>query len=461
MNRRPATHSEDGAVLILVLAFVTAVALVSTVLINQTESNMRFTLVERQNQKQVYAADAAVDYGIAQMQADNGLCGAGGSGVSSQALPFPVNGRTPTWSCAETPNASAGGVFGSDWAVFLTGVNGAPVVTFNGSSTHYINGSVYNAFDDTTGGPATWGVSNSAPLLIQNGTLQQHRASCPTPPDLTITGVGPSGKTKCTATAYALPAPREGLAASPPAVASPNPVASDATCASFAPGRYTSAPNLDPTKVNFFRGGVYYFDSIGKWALGGVKILGGTPQLGETRRGGMTCSDPTQGGVLFVFGGSSYVATTGATTIELFPGNAAGGAGVSVYQVTAPGNGWTASNPGANHPLISIDETGDNRIVMHGQIWAPNGSLQLTQGGGSSGFIEFRAGLVLADLSNVNSSSNSSNFFYVTGTRTVTVTGTGPPASGETGATVTVTAVVAVSNDPTTVPARIASWRLS
>ena len=283
--------------------------------------------------------------------------------------------------------------------------------------------------------------------------------SCPLPG--AIANLGPSGLTvNCKTTVRPVPAAREGLAASPPAAASVNPVnvVGDPGCVAFSPGRYTAAPNLDGTKVNFFRGGVYYFDSIGNWNINGSKILGGTPQLAEPRQTSLTCGDTTQGGVMFVFGGNSQFTANGSTVVELFAGNAAGGPGVSVYQVMATGGGWTTSSTG-NQPMLSIDEIGANRFVAHGQVWMPNGSLKLTQGGGSNGTLQFRAGLVVSDIQNLNNANGPTNF-YVTGSRTVTITGIGPLAGGETGVTVTAKAVVVIANDTTIAP-RIASWRLS
>ena len=458
---RSEARSDDGVVLLMVLAFVTAIAVVSTALLAQTEANLRYTVFERQNKRQIYAASAAVDYGIQQLRTSATACPSGTPSADA-SLPYTVDGRTPTWSCVQTPNTSSGGAVGSDWGLFLTGNNlggNNAAVTILGKTMHVINGPVYNGHADATGNiNQAWNISPNAGLTIANGFVTQFWSSCPLPG--TINNLFVSSAPTCVPTQVPTPLSREALAASAPAgTASPNPTTVDANCVAFNPGHYTTKPNLTGGgKVNFFRGGVYYFDNIGSWNFNGDLLLGGTPQLGEASQTGLTCSDPTQGGVMFVFGGNSSITVTGTSKVELFPGNAAGGPGVSFYQVVTTAGGWTASTV-TSTALIQSDETGASMTVLHGQLWAPNGSFKLTQGSGGGGKLRLEAGVVVSDISNVNNPGGSTNF-YASGARTVTLVGKGPVAGSETGSTVVARAVVVVYDDPLIAP-KIASWRLS
>jgi hypothetical protein len=462
MKQRPAEYQTDeGSVLVMVIVFVTVVSLVSLALLAQTTANLRYTVFERQNKKQVYAANAGVDYGIQKLREDSGVCGPAQSTVPPANVPFAVNGRTPTWACSETPNGSSGGAFGSGWAVYLTGLNlgsSGAAIKILGKTMHVINGPVYNDHDDASGNiNQVWSISQNAGLTVQNGFVTQYWPTCPLPGtiDYLVTNT-----VNCTTTHIAVPAAREALAASAPSgSASTNPVATtDPNCVAFNPGRYTTKPNLTSGKVNFFRGGVYYFDNIGSWNFNSEQLLGGTPQLREARQTDMTCGDAAQGGVMFVFGGNSSITVTGTSKIELFPGNASGGPGVSFYQVQATTGGWTASTI-TSTALIQADETGSSYSVFHGQVWAPKGSFKLTDGGSGTGKLRLGAGLVVSDIQNVNNNGGSTNF-YATGARTVTVTGKGPITATETGSAVTATAVLVVYDDPLVQPT-IASWRLS
>ncbi len=454
-------HTDDqGSILVLVIVFMTSVALVSLALLSQADANLRYTTIERQKKRQVYAANAAVDYGIQQLRNNAGVCGPAQAVVAPQPLPFPVNGRTPTWACRETPNGSSGGAFGSGWAVFLTGANltgNGVAVKILGKTMHVINGPVYNDHDDAGGNlNQAWSISQNAGLTVANGYVTQYWPTCP------LTGTINylvTANVYCTSTSLPVPLPRESLAATAPTgTASHIPVATaDPGCVAFNPGRYTQKPNLTSGKVNFFRGGVYYFDGIGSWNFNSELVLGGTPQRGEARNTALNCNDPAQGGVMFVFGGNSSLTLTGTSTIEMFPGNAAGGPGVSFYQVQTTGGGWTASTV-TSTALIQADETGPSSLIFHGQVWAPTGSLKLTDGGAGNGKLRFGAGLVVSDIQNVNNNGGSTNF-YVTGARTVTVTGIASPVGAESGPNVTATAVLVIYDDAAIAP-KIASWRL-
>jgi hypothetical protein len=445
---RTARNDDDGVVLVMVLAFITAVSIVSLALVSQVVSNLSFTRVERQNQKQVYAANAAIEYGIQQVTANNGVCPS-----PTIVVPFQVNGRTPTLACAAT-GSSSGGVNGSDWAIFLTGANGGPVVKLLATGSHALNGSLYNGYDGSWA--QTWNINSQAPLVVSNGSVTQYKATCPLPAP--IDNLGPTGLTvNCVTTPVPTPLPAETLAPIAPANAAA-PVIVDANCKAFNPGRYTSAPSLDGSRVNFFRGGVYYFDGIGNWAIDSMQVLAGTPQLGEARQTALTCADAAQGGVMFVFGGNSTVSAKGSV-LELFPSNV-GGAGVSIYQVTGSIGGWNTSTTG-NQPLVSVHQTGADRFVLHGQVWTPLSGFELQFTGNSNGTLLLRSGLVASDFREVIPGAATPSLNLVgTGSHSITLTGVGSPAGGETGGNVTATAVVVFSNDTTIAP-RIASWRLS
>jgi hypothetical protein len=121
MKRR--ARGEDGATLMLALAFLLLFSLVIAALLIQAGTNLTTTTVVSGHESKLYAADGGIDFGIQKVRATTTLCpdtNAGQQDVGDVTL----NGRTVHVTCKTLvgDNGAGGTVFGqSGWTTVATG----------------------------------------------------------------------------------------------------------------------------------------------------------------------------------------------------------------------------------------------------------------------------------------------------------------------------------------------------
>jgi len=201
----------------------------------------------------------------------------------------------------------------------------------------------------------------------------------------------------------------------------PNGFASVAGCPAgqgvkvFAPGYYTSKPNLKQGGFStyFFESGIYYFktggwgavgsDSNPPWIIGGapssvdnVDIASGAPCWSALSSSGYftnpAATSPPGGswqtggtGVEWILGDKAWL-DVHTVNLELFTRLAPtadqalieGGQGISIREVSpSPPTGWTVSNPGGTLQIIQVDANNHNpNVSVHGGLFVPNNNLE-------------------------------------------------------------------------------------
>lgn len=482
------THVDEGAVLVLVLVFVVVIGLLSVALLEESRAGVITTSTVTRNQARVAAVNGGVDAAIQSLRTDPTLCGAPGS--TSTLAPLTLNNQAVTVSCTSRPDGSSAGADG--WALFLNQTTSVFRTQGNPNDDRLISGPVYNAGTY----PASWDLSANV-IVTNGGVLQRGATACPSSPlpsRLTVSSPAPGLYAYCTGPGPSLPPPSQALDALwPGAVLPATALASTTTgsgsnqCRRFSPGRYTSAPIISPSGVNYFRNGVYFLDNVDNWQVGGW-VLGGLPGPGETRQSAIpsTCNsgDSSSGalstGVVFVLGGNSRISLSSGDRMELHSPRLAAQpdlTGVSIYTVPS---GLPASSPfrssvstvSGTTPILQVSNNGStscaaggnggqangSQLVVHGNVYAPDkcivagimgtGAMAMLRGGVVAGSLELRSS---ASVSNTGFISNGAT----SGQRTVVITATS--AAGVNSKAISATAVVSIANDSNRT-VNIASW---
>lgn len=319
MTRRG--QGEEGAALIAALVFVTIAAIFLGATLSFADTDFRTTIAVREQRKEAYAADAAVEAAIRNYQVNGKKCPAG------WIAPV-VNGVSGiTVSCsADGSNAPS--------------VSNAPTYSIltRGSAVDDGIRAVSGALTPARGGVFSEGrveVAPTASLRVIDGDVMV-KGACTGAID-----VEPPGKTTCNYSGAA-PADPPGIT-SPPAVASavptPRPVPECPGTGApivFQPGTYTDFNKLRALSTscssNVFHlapasdgPGFYWFNfpAGGDWAIGKDEVLVGGTLAGPlssiaTAAVGKKC-DETQQGVQLIFSGESRLSVAAEGVVELCP----------------------------------------------------------------------------------------------------------------------------------------------
>ena len=94
MRRCRYVRDDEGASLVIVLAFVALFGVLLSVLLNQTSASFKRTVVTRAYVAKVYAADAGADAGIQALRNDDLACPTV-SATASPLLSLSLNGTLP------------------------------------------------------------------------------------------------------------------------------------------------------------------------------------------------------------------------------------------------------------------------------------------------------------------------------------------------------------------------------
>lgn len=321
MTRRG--QGEQGAALIAALVFVTIAAIFLGATLSFADTDFRTTIAVREQRKEAYAADAAVEAAIRNYQVNGKTCPAGWTApvvndVSGIAVSCSADGsNAPTLSNAPTYS-----------------------ILTRGSSVDDGIRAVSGALTPARGGVFSEGrveVTAGATLRVVDGSVVV-KGAC--------TGGGtidvePPGTTTCNYTGASPPDP-PGIT-SAPAVPTTPPVAravpacpGDGTPIVFQPGTYTDFNGMRSLLTSCSSNvlhfppdaggpGIYYFafPSGGDWALGnGETLVGGTLTAPLASIAGAPVGkkcDENQQGVQLIFSGESRMSLGSGAVAELCP----------------------------------------------------------------------------------------------------------------------------------------------
>jgi len=344
-------HGEDGASLVMAMAFLILFALTLTSLLAFSVTSFRAAGDVEDRIKATYAAGAAVDTAVARIRQDSTMQvgqKSGYTGAKACDITYQTTGTRPTAHATCTPqtstNAVRPGIDGPDNAI-LTRNGDLTISTVNG-----VTGKLHTTGNIFANGNITMDAGNTVDLHDYIATATGNCTPTPALPDWDVV------KAYCNATAGT--APQFGDGADPAYAAqpmSPNfpvdlpPTCQGANIAVYVPGYYTSVTNLttppaacSSARVFYFLPGTYIFDLQPTliWPITGI-VVGGTPSsnwnfagsaippvpgIGGTQPAACDLSQP---GVQFIFARDTQIqlaAPSGVTnsSLELCPPNASG-----------------------------------------------------------------------------------------------------------------------------------------
>lgn len=339
---------DEGAVLILVLAFLGTVGIVILALLTQVGVGVKSTSVISDFGKKTYSADSGLDVALEAIQTDATLCPETSTIASGITSGLVVDaGIDPVTVTCKTTSGSAGGFGG--YSVVTTDATSATSLATQNSGSKKVRGSVFVA-----------GRSNLMKLVeVDNGNFIQATAPCPT-----------AGTGVAVAAPYRLiceprPTPTASVVA-PAAPAAVNPAPNTTTvpgCSIFSPGRYTNKPVLS-TSRNYFRSGVYSFEFAGPWNIDATSVVGGTAGS-ETTNLDAPClleGSPNGDGVTWVFRGTATLTVSNSARVELFSRRPLTPDGTPKVSIFVQGTRVGAS-------IAQV--TGTEKLVFHGLVYSP------------------------------------------------------------------------------------------
>jgi len=500
MNTPRTFRGEQGASLVLALAFLTLFSVIAVSILSLTGVSVRNTGVTRSRVDQVYAADGGVEFGIQQLLDSTELCAQVSGAAAPVGEPQVINDKTVTVTC-RTTNGGTTTVSGSPLLGGYVAVIGAGGITQSGDGwgTSEIHGDLYSG-GPVTPGAGVWGVPRQISVV---GKLDLAAAPCP-PTNVTATSctVVPNAPT--------VPAPQVVIPSSTAPAAPANGLdlrGAGVDCTILYPGRYPTAPVFAANRKYYLASGTYYFPS-GTVTLQG-QIFGGEPGEDLQRvTGASSCANwggyspdalaaavapianwfpggtppftynaaASGTGVTLVRGGNfQFRIEDAATKVELYtrvpaPGGADNGAAPVTFwannNATGTMGGTYSVVPANTEVFVTTDK--DAEVVLHGLSYMPNSYANLrepfnteTTSPGKISF--FLGGVVAKRLSIVRifdwtfppvplAGTGETSTVMEPRTTTIEATATGPG-----GAPTTVEAVVYLPIDGS--PPTIESWR--
>ncbi len=368
-SRRRSLKKDDGATLILVLIIVTVFSIVIGVILSQTDTSLRTTLVLRDQAASAYSTDGAAQIAINNLATGpyvnlNGQkCFTLPGGTTSNTLPL-TNGQfasgagaaaSAVVTCDTDPASGDNGQenLHSPGQAILT-LN--PATTSNGNNPQgiqinvngnvgscggctYVQGKIFSYSDIN--------VTNGTKLIDTNAAVQYVSAYAPHPTCGQGVVQASGGTTSCTQNltkpadpSYSLPAASQ-LGKVPTGVIPTACGVAGSAVAYFRPGRYTDPSALQSCRSTTMvfqpnadgSNGIYFFDfptnnptwTVTQALIGGTLAPGVNPNVRPTGDG--SCVDPIhpqggtpQPGVEFVFGRTSQLTVYKASGAGSVPG---------------------------------------------------------------------------------------------------------------------------------------------
>jgi Tfp pilus assembly protein PilX len=450
-------RDEQGAALIVSLAFLSLFGIFIAAILAHVSTNMRLTGTTRARADRLMAADGGLEWGIQQARTQDTMCPSSTAAGQEFLDALQVDDRNVTVSCQAIAGAVASPA-AQQWSVIAT--NG--VSTGAGANPTITGGDVWSPAFTPAG--ATQQIA-----LTEADAIRGAMPSCPADFTLPAVTVGDPDLLSCST--LAAPDVPHVLPAAPTAVA---PNFDSWTCGGrtwriWHPGIYNSTFQPDPTPYNYLESGVYYFDSVNPRWRDISAIVGGSPPPGETSTLGMECAtvnDGTMGpasratgkGVTIVLGGTSSIRIENASRVELYsrvPDTPDGTPGITIMTVPSGTPGpvyqpWTG--PLAPLPAAALTQSGTGRTAIHGLVYARTAPISIT-----TGLTAPLQGGVVAQTLTITLGAGGRRAVQASGRRTLLLTSVAAPAAaGEISATQS--AVVKIANDPTRT-ASVRSWR--
>jgi Tfp pilus assembly protein PilX len=327
-------HGEDGASLVLAMAFLILLSLILVALLGFAVTSFKAGGDVGDREKATYAANAAIDTAVARIRQDASMqVGRNASYSPSQAcgLTYHPTDGTPDATATCTPQTGSGAV--------RPGIDSPAnaILTRNGDLTVSGAGKLH-----TTGNVFVNGALSATSGAVIDAHDYAIAATGSCTPNPAVPPSVDAVKTYCNATAANAPQFADGADPgwTPPPLPANAPVDPVPTCGdgsgnrvlTYSPGMYTSTLLLSGTttscptwvpNVFYFKPGVYYFNlspSNGTqniWSITGI-VVGGTPkgawyagsQIPQVPTNGATTSaacDQAAPGVQFVLTGSSQI----------------------------------------------------------------------------------------------------------------------------------------------------------
>lgn len=446
-------QGEDGASLVLVLVFVTAVSLVIGSLLFGASTSQKTTVVAATLADAVYAADSGVEFGVATVRDLKGLCPEGGE----FDLPVDFAGGSDVTVTCGGPDSDEAAQGSSGYAV-ITFSPGPNSLTNQGAGTGpidkqkqisgrtFVNGEIYLKADLRANLEPPVEGTPLYPIGEGLGQVLQADAACavqnPARVDLLV-----AGSYECSGLDVddidpkpALPPSTPPSRASQPAHQFTDPVTGAVTCAAFLPGTYrvpstvpapAGQPNplgLLPGVPNYLASGVYYLEDLGEISLNDFRVFGGDPEGVAPNLSDPACSDDaavaaTTGvpvvdkGVQIILGGTSWlnVDKADAEFRAYRPAGGGPGSGVSIRTVLADENGFKKSPPNVGDIGLIVAEGNNPHFSTHGLVYMPNARVELNATNGSSA--QVLGGVMAWELDLNASASGTGLVVQVTGDR--------------------------------------------
>lgn len=413
--KRPRCSGEDGASLVIVMAFLLLSAALCSGLLAVTGANYKATEVVREVQQRNYSSDAAIEYGIALVRSnlDRGVEGDTGCNFSLQG----VNGLPTTVRCAGASGSGSGGNRFPKNAI-LTLSTTTPGLELDGNETLGVGGAVYSHSVIEVGSAQSELVASGNVVAESNGDCTDARVqagqpawkSCNAPSS--PNGADPGWSSQA----------GSAFASSTGHVLNPLPTCSTLPggykLATFtAPGGYAkftdspgsllSGPACSGRQGLLFAPGVYYFENV-DFDTGNLDVVTGTATpnswpAGETPNAGSACQEASPGSQ-FIFGGTSRLTVPNQTTRLTFcGGGVSGGPSIPLYGVAASGAGLLAqSGAGVSAGITTANKPS---FYVHGTIYMPKSALELTLHNRARTFVD--RGLVARSLYFIVSASST------------------------------------------------------
>ncbi|MGZ4640342.1 MAG: hypothetical protein ACXV2J_14940, partial [Actinomycetes bacterium] len=391
MNRFRRLHRDDeGASLILVLAFLLSFAIIVPALLTLAQTNVSSIARTREQGNQAYDADAVAQKAVNDVRnstynnAPGQACftdpsDPSGATRTSALVSTSVNDAVPTLVTCQ-PGDNTGDPTKITVPITSTNRPGAALITTStnpgedgvvqkSNNVFRIQGRVYSNSTIKVTSPSASLVDDNAPVYAVGactGTVLGTPTACNDGTAHSSYGVDP---------AYPLPTQPTTRGTVPSCKGKPT-----GSVFTLNPGYYTDAVALSAlnsssckSSLTVFKPGVYYFDFGGAgshvWSISDGYVIGGTAPTSGARAwttGGYPSVKPTvpgacvtplesttNGGVEFVFGGDSQISVTAGAQVELCGQYSASTPPVVLY-------GVATGTPGPDTTLVSnVSKTAD------------------------------------------------------------------------------------------------------
>ena len=401
------SRSEDGAVLMLALIFMTTIGLITGALVGFGQSSTNQVRSTRVVTVRETGTNAGMDWAIQAIKSHSPIC----LGPSGAYQPLTINEREVRVHCKVTEGSAAGP---GGWAIYL---NGGVLSTFaGGGAAKTIVGPVYNSGSWDLKAPLTVDGFVRIPESDPTTDCKGKTSAIPNPPAPELTTLFNNFELCTTSLAAVQPrtlltAPTNicgntriaGVTKTRCSSATGEPVdivdaAGVTICRVFSPGKYGAPPIVAPN--NYFKAGVYSFDwdpppaKPNTWVITGA-VRAGDPGPGEQVEGTIPKCAPETGpapvypntaphGAVFVFGRQARMDIRQGGRVEIFSykdGNNVipGIVTKDVIPLASTGFEEPAWANASTIPgyLVNIGQGSRPELVVHAGIYAPGSSVRL------------------------------------------------------------------------------------